>query len=888
MIQRPFFSIVMACYQVEDYLNEAIESIESQWLSLREYIQLILVDDGSTDQTGKIADAWAEKYPDNITVVHQDNGGAAAARNAGLQLVRGRYVNFLDADDRFSPETLEHVYQFIIATEDSGEEVDVYTIPLFFFEAQNGPHVLNYRFDKGSRIIDLDVEINAVHLFTTASFIRQEAIGSQRFDTRLQISEDACFLQPILMQKRKLGVISEAKYMYRRRKGENISAIQGSTLKKSWYLETPKVFYLELAEKIKAEFGEVPRFIQYTWMYDMQWRFRMRHVPKGVLTEDEQQLYWTMLMQTLHLIDPDIIIGQRHLIYLQKEYLYSLRIASEPPEKRKHYWHHWQGILLTATTAIKLEFVSCRDQRVEIECSYFEPVDVSKNDPALSLCLVNDKKTRYLPIYVERKSFDFCIDRPFAKRKGVVFQIPLEDFIDKKGKLVYELTRNDKSVKYIVQNQTFSPYNFAFKQLYLHLEKILLKATHVGFMWEKTTLLGVVKQEFMLYGEFLQLGFKAGIRPVSMRIAVHAVKLLHRKPIWLVSDREDCAGDNGEAMFLYLNKHRKNIASYFVLSPSSADYQRLKKIGKVIPYQSYRHKLLLLASDCNLISTGTRASENPYANGYAPYADMMAKIKYVFLQHGVLRYDLSAWGNRYIKNFSGFITSSPKEKASIVNGDYFYRDDQVWDTGLARYDRLYHDERHFVTIMPTWRKYLAEYPERFEESRYFQAWMAVLKDQRLQQALDKYGYTLQFVMHPNMRAFYEHFDGLPHVKIASADAIYRDIVAQTNLMITDFSSIIFDVAYLMKPIISYQFDPEEYFSGEHTMKPGYFDEQRDGLGPVFTEHKALVDATISYLARDCALEEKYAHRIKQFFSHMDQKNCERIYQNVMQETQGKG
>lgn len=888
MIQRPFFSIVMACYQVEDYLNEAVKSIESQSLPLREYVQLILVDDGSTDQTGKIADAWAEKYPENITVVHQPNGGVAAARNAGLKLIRGQYINFLDADDMFSLDTLEHVYDFIISTENTGENVDVYAIPLFFFEAQEGPHVLNYRFDKGNRIIDLDAEINAAHLFTNASFIRSEAIGDQRFDTRLQISEDACFLQPILMKKRKLGVISKAKYMYRRRMGENVSAIQGSTLKRSWYLETPKVFYLELAERAKSEYGEIPRFIQFTWMYDMQWRFRMRHVPKGVLTEEEQQLYWNILMQTLHLIDPDIIIKQRHLTYLQKEYLYRLRIESETPEKRKRYWNRWQNILLTATTAIKQEFVSSRDQCVEIECSYFEPVDVNESDPALSLCLVNDKKKRYLPTFVERKNFDYCIDRPFVKRKGLVFQIPLEDFNCEKGKLVYELTRNNKRVKYIVQNQTFSPYNFAFKQLYVCMDKILLKATHVGFLWEKSTRFKAIKQEFMLYGEFLHLGFKAGIRPVSMRIAVHAVKLLHRKPIWLVSDREDCAGDNGEAMFLYLNKHRKNIASYFVLSPSSADYQRLKKIGKVIPYQSYRHKLLLLASDCNLISTGTRASENPYANGYAPYADMMAKIKYVFLQHGVLRNDLSAWGNRYIKNFSGFITSASKEKASIVNGDYFYREDQVWDTGLARFDRLYHDEQHMVTIMPTWRKYLAERPECFEESRYFQAWMAVLKDKRLHEALSRCGYTLQLVMHPNMREFYGHFDGLPHVKIVDENAIYRDIVAQTNLLITDFSSIIFDVAYLMKPIISYQFDSEEFFSGEHTTKPGYFDEQLDGLGPVFTEHEALIAGIVSCLARDCKLEEKYARRIKRFFSHIDQKNCERIYQNVMQVIQEKG
>ena len=74
------FSIVTAVYNVEDYVAETIESIIKQDIGF-ENIQLILVDDGSPDGSGAICDEYAKKYPDNITVVHKENGGVSSARN---------------------------------------------------------------------------------------------------------------------------------------------------------------------------------------------------------------------------------------------------------------------------------------------------------------------------------------------------------------------------------------------------------------------------------------------------------------------------------------------------------------------------------------------------------------------------------------------------------------------------------------------------------------------------------------------------------------------------------------------------------------------------------------------------------------------------------------
>ena len=106
------FSVVMAIYDVEEFLEEAMQSLLKQTIGFRN-IQVIMVDDGSTDGSGDICDRYQKKYPDQVFVIHKENGGPASARNAGLEMAEGKYVSFLDPDDMLSHDTMKHVKAFM-------------------------------------------------------------------------------------------------------------------------------------------------------------------------------------------------------------------------------------------------------------------------------------------------------------------------------------------------------------------------------------------------------------------------------------------------------------------------------------------------------------------------------------------------------------------------------------------------------------------------------------------------------------------------------------------------------------------------------------------------------------------------------------------------------
>ena len=144
------FSVITPIYMVEEYLEKTIESVVKQTIGFEKNIQLILVNDGSPDNSGKICKKYKEKYPDNIVYIEKDNGGVSSARNEGFKYAKGKYVNFLDSDDIWDTKAFKFVYKFF---EKYYNDIDVVACRINQFDAVSRLHVLDYKFDNGTTIV---------------------------------------------------------------------------------------------------------------------------------------------------------------------------------------------------------------------------------------------------------------------------------------------------------------------------------------------------------------------------------------------------------------------------------------------------------------------------------------------------------------------------------------------------------------------------------------------------------------------------------------------------------------------------------------------------------------------------------------------------------------
>jgi CDP-glycerol glycerophosphotransferase (TagB/SpsB family) len=107
----------------------------------------------------------------------------------------------------------------------------------------------------------------------------------------------------------------------------------------------------------------------------------------------------------------------------------------------------------------------------------------------------------------------------------------------------------------------------------------------------------------------------------------------------------------------------------------------------------------------------------------------------------------------------------------------------------------------------------------------------------------------------------------------------QTLLKESKLLITDYSSVFFDFAYMNKPTIYYQFDEEDFFGSQYDK--GYFDYRDNGFGDVVTQKRALLEAIKKVVNNNFEMEEKYKERIKGFFVLHDEKNRERIYNEII-------
>lgn len=343
--------------------------------------------------------------------------------------------------------------------------------------------------------------------------------------------------------------------------------------------------------------------------------------------------------------------------------------------------------------------------------------------------------------------------------------------------------------------------------------------------------------------------------------------------LWLVSERGDDARDNGYCFYMFLKQNHPDINFMFVIDSKSADYAKFEEDDRLIQFGSFEHYVAIIKAKY-LIST--------HIMGFTPQMNLFMKIdrirglslkgKKIFLQHGITK-------DKAKLNFNiDLMVCGAKKEYDYLQT--IYPEMNLKYTGFARYDQLKNCEEKMVLVMPTWRLYI-DSETKLKRSQFFNKYQSLLNNKTLSDYLKKYGFKLYFYPHYELQKYIHLFKtDLDNIVVCSLnDYDVASLLMKTKLLITDYSSVFFDVGYLDKPVIYYQFDKDEYRLGHY--EEGYFNYERDGFGPVVYNESELTFSLEKILSSGCRVDSEYKIRQDEFFKLRDYNNCNRIFSEII-------
>ena len=350
------------------------------------------------------------------------------------------------------------------------------------------------------------------------------------------------------------------------------------------------------------------------------------------------------------------------------------------------------------------------------------------------------------------------------------------------------------------------------------------------------------------------------------RRAYYQYKLLkpfydHKGIVLLYEKFCQCAQDNSLYMYEYMRKQKQDgIAdrTYYIIDKRQPDASRFSPDDEhVIDFMSLKHMIYIQAAKL-LVSIDTIKHSYQWRGKNSPIFDRLLTKKSVFLQHGVVGLKrVDSIYNRLGGNATNlFITSSPLEKEMVMK--YFdYPDEEVAVTGLARFDVLMNKAKErTILFMPTWRNWIVEVnKDEFIKTEYYQHYYSLMSSKGLSQLAEDCNVNIIFCMHPKFRQFMSEFKSQSE-RIILFDydkEPINELLMKSDLLVTDYSSVSWDMYYQKKPVIFYQFDYDRYIAEQGS----YLDMEHDLFGDRVTNEEQLFTALTEYAKSDFAEKPQY-------------------------------
>lgn len=865
-------TVIVPVYNCEKYLPMCLDSLVNQTID-KDLMQVLLIDDGSKDNSLALLNSYAEKYP-FFQVYANKNGGVSAARNFGIRHSEGMYIMYLDADDTLSENAVKDVTNFFDEVYDRVDMVTYTEITYDLDGTKKAPH-LRYKFLKQTGIYDLNKTIFASQVRINIA-VKNLGKNNIYFDEKYGFHEDQMYCTQILSEKFTLGYVKEAEYRYNRY-SESITGLHTNAL---FLFEKTTAYWEQLFSLYPKQ---VPKYIQALFFHDISWKHKTFALWPFHYSPEELQKAKDRIFTLLDRVDNDVIMSYPNFGNYEKLFWIRQKHHDKTTpvvlDNRVMLYNGSEKIYSRADVEIILNRLVVRGSKVKI-VGYFK-------SPVFSYC---DNVKLYVRKNGRQSELEKIVSPSsyiYGKEQTHTFYLLIyEAEITEETSLEFLVKIDGVTVPTTYFNSKTTCFFDSFTKTY-SVQNVSVTQKKNGFVFAPVT-------------EFSQV--EASIRDNSekttgeiKKLRIKSISALKKnEKIWLYYDSQASEKDNGYYQFMHDIKINDGVKRYYVITNFEGDHASLfpgdMLKNNTVEFGSEQHRLLFLAAEKIITAHIEPESLIPFGLDAQYQIRDIFHAEIIYLQHGILHAHMP-WKYSPVGVEADKVVVSTQYEIDNFTKNYGFRKSDLIPSGMPRYSlmsRTAPDPKNRILFAPSWRTYLIGnlrdnnqgrqgVDEKILQSNYYKNILRFINSKKLADYLRKNNLDLDVKLHP---IFYDVYRDLlkidsDRVHLASQSVNLTDY----SLFITDFSSFSFDFVYLSRPMMYFVPDYLEFTSGMNHYRELDIPYEK-AFGKLTTDPEKAVDEVIRIAENGFKPDEVYKKRMDNFFLPID--NCtQNVYNNIV-------
>lgn len=877
-------------------------ALASQSLPMED-IQLILCPKGEAVLT----EAWVQEIRERYhTAVAEESGSRAVLLNRAAEMVEGAWVTVIESGDQFGSGYLSAVLNALEAGL-HGEDYRM-AIPRKKCLSEDYIDIFSRRAEKDDVIaVNFENRFACLPYFAAGTWMDSAYFRTHQFREDLVYEYEKDYYLRAVMELGKMLYIKSELYEYDEVRETNIVFFAGC-YEKPWYRQAIKEFWIPFVRGIYEQKGSLPTIIQYQVISALNLRVEanLNNRNKHCISEENAERYIWSWHKMLRYVDDDVIMNAHNQHYCPRD-IYIRRLFmklkyNDADYELTRYYYKGKPYYGGGFTIVFAQ----NSQKANIQyMEYQDETGMLHVDGTLAP--IYDVKKGHFYVLMDNHKYEITINERYShtklfgisvyKRTSFEVDLPIQEVERQKFEFRYEFEGQDNNIPISFDSHT-SRLSNAFKHSYWTFGgHFLANYKGGGIVIYQVRTVSKIKRELLLWVDMLKKHTKKSLILLVMRMAYWFMKpIWNRRPVWMFIDKIYKAGDSSEYIYRYACAQKDGIDKYYLVDKNCADCKRLKADGfKPLIRGSIKHRLIFLYADMMVISNSTVFAFNDFSLGSSSYLRDLFNFHVCCVQHGMSVQKIAIAQNRLRDNIKLYFCASRYELDNLNRPVYDYAGRDILKlTGVPRYDGLINEDKRQILLTPTWRMQAAmpvtqnegvarPYNPLFKESSYYKVYNSLINNPRLLEAAKQYNYRILYVLHPIVSPQVDDFDKNDYVDIVSAigDMSYERVFRESSLMVSDFSGVQFDFAYMRKPLVYLHHDdiPQHY-------EEGTFHYDTMAFGEICHNNEELIDVLIEYMQNECQMKPEYRRRADDFFEFDDHNNCQRIY-DVMIEHQRK-